>query len=111
MKACPPPELPKLALLKDGAGQDVPACMGFPAARRARLHSTNPITRPKGEIKGRTGAFGIFPDGHAITPPGAPAAQPLNPWHLSAFVRKWVPPDQFLPFHTPAVMHPAVPAA
>jgi len=72
----PPPELPKLALLKDGAGQDVPACMGFPAARRARLHSTNPITRPKGEIKGRTGAFGIFPDGHAITPPARPLHNP-----------------------------------
>lgn len=50
--------------------------MGFPAARRARLHSSNPITRPTGEIKRRTGAFGSFPDGHAITAPARPLHDP-----------------------------------
>ncbi len=41
--------------------------MGFPAAHRAKLHSTNPIERLDGEIKRRTGVVGIFPNEQAIT--------------------------------------------
>ncbi len=41
--------------------------MTFPAAHRAKLHSTNPIQRLNGEIERRTEAVGIFPNVAAIT--------------------------------------------
>ena len=40
------PKLPKLAAFLDEAETDVLAYMTFPAAHRAKLHSTNPIERP-----------------------------------------------------------------
>ena len=49
------------------AAHDVLAHMGFPAAHRAKLHSTNPIERLNGEIKRCTGVVGIFPNEQAIT--------------------------------------------
>jgi transposase-like protein len=49
------------------AERDVLAYMGFPAAHRDKLHSTNPIERLNGEIKRHTEVVGIFPDEAAIT--------------------------------------------
>src|SRR5215208_2167580 len=39
------PKLPKLAAFLDEAEADVLAYMTFPAAHRAKLHSTNPLER------------------------------------------------------------------
>lgn len=60
------PKLPKLAMLRDSAEEDVLAYMTFPRQHRTKLHSTNPIKRLNGEIKRRTDVVGIFPNEASI---------------------------------------------
>ena len=60
------PGLPKLAAFMDEAEEDVLAYMDFSSAHWVKLHSTNPIERPNGEIKRRTNVIGIFPNEEAI---------------------------------------------
>ena len=50
---------PKLAVPMDGAEEDVPAYMTFPAQHRAKLHGTNPVERLNAEIKRRTDVVGV----------------------------------------------------
>ena len=61
------PSVPKLAAFMDNAEEDVMAYRDFPTAHWGKLHSTNPIERPNGEIKRRTNVVGIFPNEDAIT--------------------------------------------
>ena len=59
-------KVPRLAALMDAAEEDVLAFMRFPAARRTKLHPTNPIGRLNGEIKRRADVVGIFPNEAAV---------------------------------------------
>src|ERR671914_198909 len=61
------PRWPKPSGLMDESEHDVLAYLAFPAQHRAKLHSTNPLERPIGEIKRRTEVVGIFPNEAAIT--------------------------------------------
>jgi len=73
--------LPKLAALMDEAEADVLAYMNFPVQHLAKLHSTNPFARLKGEIKRRSEAVGIFPDEDAaIRLIGALLLEPNDEW-------------------------------
>lgn len=60
------PTLPKLWALVDEAETDILACMSFPGAQHAQVHSLNPRERLDGEIERRTDAVGIFPNEAAI---------------------------------------------
>lgn len=57
---------PKLAEAMDEAENDVLAYMDFPAAHRAKLHSTNGLERLNKEVKRRADVVGIFPNEAAI---------------------------------------------
>lgn len=59
-------KFPKAAALMDEAEDDVLACLDFPAAHRAKLHSTNPLERLNKEVKRRTNVVGIFPNEGSI---------------------------------------------
>ena len=74
------PRVPKLAALMDDAEADVLAYMGFPAAHRAQLCSTNPLERLNKEIKRRSVAFNQ--DVKALVP-----TDDVEPRYLAAFLR------------------------
>jgi hypothetical protein len=58
--------LPKLVAAMDAAEDDVLAYMTFPAAHRAKLHSTNTLERLNKEVKRRADVVGVR---RAILPP------------------------------------------
>ena len=58
---------PTLAAIMDETEHAPLAFMTFPAAHRAKLHSTNPLERPHGKAKRRTNTIGIFSNEDAIT--------------------------------------------
>ena len=59
-------KFPKATALMDEAEDDVLAHMGFPAAHRVKIHSTNPLERLNREVKRRTNMVGIFPNEASI---------------------------------------------
>ncbi len=57
------PQVPKLARLMDDAEADVLAYMRFPAQHRVKIHSTDPLDKPRvagGALPRRPYAGGIF---------------------------------------------------
>ena len=50
----------------DSAEEDVLAYMGYPAAHRAKISSTNPLERVNGEVKRRSDVAGILPNEAAV---------------------------------------------
>ena len=59
--------------------------MTFPATRRAKLHSTNPLERLNGEIKRRNEVVGIFANEEAIVRlVGAILVEQNDEWPSSA---------------------------
>lgn len=60
-------KFPRAASLMDEAEDDVLAFMGFPAAHRVKIHSTNPLERLNKEVKRRSNVVGIFPNEDSIT--------------------------------------------
>lgn len=57
---------PKITALMDDCEDEGLAHFIFPKEHRAKIHSTNPRERLKGEIKRRTEVVGIFPNESAI---------------------------------------------
>ena len=75
---------PKLALLMDGAKDDVLAFMGFPKEHWPQLASTNPLERLNKEIKRRSRVIGIFPNNAAIVRlVGTLLAEQTDEWQVT----------------------------
>lgn len=77
----PRPEVPKHTAPTDEAEENILPSTHFPAPHRAKLHSTNPIERRNGAIKGRTNVLGILPhEAAVIRPLGAGLLEQANEW-------------------------------
>ena len=87
--------MPRLAELTDGAEHDVLAFMGFPAAHRAKISSTNPLERVNGEIKRRSDVVGIYPNEAAIR--RLVGALLLEQHDASAVQRRYMPLETMAP--------------
>jgi transposase-like protein len=73
----------KLAVAMDEAENDVLAYMDFPAAHRAKLHSTNGLERLNKEVKRRADVVGIFPNEASIVRlVGAVLLEANDEWQL-----------------------------
>ncbi len=101
------PQVPRLAALMDEAEHDVLAFMGFPAAHRAKISSTNPIERVNGEIKRRSDVVGILPNEAAIRRlVGALLLEQQDEWAVqrrSMSLETFAPIDDAAPVKLPAV--------
>ena len=102
------PQLPKLATFLDDTETDVLAFMSFPKDHRAKIHATNPLERPIGEIKRRTDVVGIFPNEDAITRlVGALLVEQNDEWAVQR--ARYMTLETIAPLsHDPIVMLPAV---
>jgi len=75
--------IPKLTDAMNAAEDDVLAYMTFPAAHRAKLHSTNTLERLNKEVKRRADVVGIFPgEASIIRLIGAVLMEQNDEWQL-----------------------------
>jgi hypothetical protein len=63
------PSWPNSPPFSSKAETDVLAFMSFPKDHRPKIHSTNPLERPIGEIKRRTEVIGVSPQRGRLHPP------------------------------------------
>lgn len=86
------PWFPKAAALMDGAEEEVLAHLGFPAAHRVKIHSTNTLERLNREVKHRANVVGLFPNEASIRRLIGAVLMEQN--------EEWLLQSRYLPQHT-----------